>query len=285
MRLVVLAISLLGAGLASGWHAAKHFSINKSAAPDGSQVQLSSGPSSSPSKSHFDNAPVDGLEALLDFKRLPSDATSRQLYYETGRAKVAYAQLFSRWGAGPQERDKIAELLAARQATTANIMATSREQGIAPSGRLGRAIGDTISEARNRYDIKIKETVGAQKWEELILYEKQEPQRNSVNELRFRLLDTPFPLQPSQRDRLIEMLYEDKREDRAVIFDGARRSAVFSFDFVRKAGTILSGEQLPTLATMAAEQLVQIEILKSRQPRPPAGPVSTGSQTISSDSK
>jgi hypothetical protein len=116
-----------------------------------------------------------------------------------------YAALFRTLNLPPDQREKLATILANRQVTLQDVVAAAREQGLTP-GNNPAAFRQALANAQVEIDNRIRATIGDAGLAQVQSYERTLPQRGVVDQLQQRLLASGEPLTPVQADQLVGIL-------------------------------------------------------------------------------
>ncbi len=190
-----------------------------------------------------------------------------------------FADLFRRLNLPPEKLDQLKTLLLERQASPRDVIAAARSQGIDPRQNRPQ-MQQLIRETTAELDSSIAALLGPQGYQTFQTYEQTGPQRQAVSRLEERLSYTPTPLNPQQRDQLVQLLASPAAGTPAAAVSGApaagrtnsRGLARITDDVIARARAVLTPAQVSALEQLKAEQEAQADMQRlwreRREPTP-----------------
>lgn len=129
----------------------------------------------------------------------------------TARAKMQYSDLAKRLKLSPQDTDVLLSLMADRQSA----LSSARMNSAGNSADFAAQSASIQSE----FDEKLKATLGEEGYEQYNQYEQTVEARTAVNQLEGQFSSAGMPLEPTQKENLIQLLSDEKKKSPANPFD------------------------------------------------------------------
>lgn len=185
-----------------------------------------------------------------------------------------YASLFRQLNLSPEKLSQFQALLAERQATSMDVMAAAREQGIDPR-RNPDQFRQLMAAAQSTVDQGIKSLLGDTNYAEYQAYEQTGPQRATVSQLERRLSYTETPLTAIQSSQLVQILASTSPTPAATDLPlppggpgggrggpggGEGQTAVITAQTVTQAATVLDPAQVSVLQQLQQQQQAQQQL-------------------------
>ena len=132
--------------------------------------------------------------------------------------KMQYADLAKRLKLSPQETDQLMGLLADRQnALTGDAMGVFSDAP--PDESKLKQLSEKAEASRKEYDAKLKATLGDEPFKQFQAYEKTIGERMMMTQFEPQFASAGAPLEPAQKDQLIEIMTAERLKSPPSVFD------------------------------------------------------------------